>query len=165
MLHDLLDSQPHATIAQTATFHDLMAGVGYLLFQWSLLDTSLDEEIGQLRRASGDPMGAPGRTRTVNERLAEWRALLGRGRRRHADHYAAVERVAASIQELQRRHMLIAAGFVAGTVDAAPAIGCAPIGRTGGVGERMTLRDLRGTIEDMEMCRSEMALLRGLCEY
>lgn len=164
-LHESLE--PYLAPARTATFHDLMASVGYLLFQWSLLDTSLDEEIGQLRRASGDTVGPPGRSRTVNERLAEWRALLGRGRRRRADHHAAIEGVAERIQDHQRLHMLVASGFLAASSDAEPAIRCAhPASRTGGAAEvRMTIRDILDAIDAMELCRSEMALLRGLGEH
>lgn len=172
MLYDTLDSHTAAPIESErevagVTFHDLMAGIGYLLFQWSMLDTGLDEEIGQLRRASGDPVGAPGRDRTVNERLAEWRALLSRGRRHPANHHAAVERVATGIQEFHRRHALVVGGFVAASMGGAPAIRCTPAKLRAGIGKDqiMTLREIRETIEGMELCRSEMALLRGLREH
>ena len=156
-----------AAPASSATFHDLMASIGYMLFQWGLLDTSLDSEIAQLRRASGDKVATLGRARTVNERLAEWRALLGRGRRRRADDHAAIEAVAERVQEFHRLHSLVAAGFVAAPADDEPAIRCAhPASRHSGADDvRMTIRDILDTIDAMELCRSEMALLRGLGEH
>jgi hypothetical protein len=168
--HDSLEPYVAAP-ARSATFHDLMASVGYLLFQWGLLDTSLDTEIAQLRRAGGEIAATLGRARTVNERLAEWRALLGRGRRRRAEHHAAIEGVAARVQEFHRLQGLIAAGFVAAAADdeahGEPAIRCShPASRhTGADDVRMTIRDILDTIDAMELCRSEMALLRGLGEH
>ena len=107
------------------------------------------------------------RARTINERLAEWRALLGRGRRHRADHHAAVESVAARIRDHQRLHHMVSAGFATASTDAEPAICCAhPAARGGGAAAiRMTIRDILDAIDAMEQCRSEMALLRGLGEH
>lgn len=160
-LHEIFDS-PAADLQHGASFHDLMASIGYLLFQWSLLDRSLDEEITILRRASGDVVGVPSRARTVNERLAEWRALIGRGRKRPRDHQA-VDGVGTRIQDFQRLRNLVATGFVSASSEGdAPAIRCAHGTLRGGATDkvRMSLDDILATIDAMEVCRSEMALLR-----
>ncbi|WP_156680136.1 hypothetical protein [Sphingomonas profundi] len=162
-LQETIDS-PAAHAAQPASFHDLMASIGYLLFQWSLLDRTLDDEIARLRRAGGE-LGDPAtRTRTINERLAEWRALIERGRRRASDR-DAIESVATRIQDYQRLRNLVATGFVsAASGPDAPSIRCAHGTTRRGVADevRMSAGDIVDTIDAIELCRSEMALLRDL---
>lgn len=156
-----VETTAHAS--SETSFHDLMAGVGYLLFQWSLMERSLDEEIGALRRAAGDVATGPTRLRTVNERLGEWRALLGRGRRRNAAQYAAAERLGEQVQDYLRLRNLVATGFASATIDGPqPMIRCA-VGQRGGAASDevgFTLDDLLAAIDGMEGARAEMALLR-----
>lgn len=162
-LHETIDSQD-VSPTRAATFHDLMASIGYLLFQWSLLDHNLDEEIDHLRRAGGETICTPARARTLNERLAEWRALLGRGRRRKVDHFA-VESIGERILDFQRLRNLVATGFVSASPDAAePAIRCAHGASRRNVADavEMNVADILSLIEAMEACRSEMALLRDM---
>ncbi len=162
-LHGTLDHPPVAHVGET-TFHDLMAGIGYLLFQWSLLDRSLDTEIAVLRQAAGDVAGVVGRARTVNERLAEWRALLARGRRNRIDHQA-IEQLGERIQDCFRRRNLVATGFVTASDDRdMPTMRCAHgTSRHGPTDEvRLGTADILDWIDDMELCRSEMTLLRDL---
>ena len=164
-LHETLDP-PVNNPLPAASFHDLMASVGYLLFQWSLLDRSLDAEIAHLRRAYGDVLARPCRARTVNERLAEWRALIGRGRRRATDPQA-VESIGLCFQDLQRIRNLVATGFASATADGGEAaIACSlGVSRHGVADEvRMTIGDILNAIDAMELCRSELALLRDLAQ-
>ena len=162
-LLETLDS-PKTHLTTAATFHDLMASIGYLLFQWSLLDRSLDEEIAHLRRAGGGVIALPCRARTVNERLAEWRALIGRGRRRFTDHQA-IDSVGMRIQDYQRLRNLISGGFVSASAEAdEPSICCAHATSRQGITDevRMTTADILQAIDAMELCRTEMTLLRDL---
>ncbi len=162
-IHETLDP-PAATIVHQASFHELMASVGYLLLQWGLLDRGLDEEITQLRRAAGDIVSRPCRQRTLNERLAEWRALIGRGRRRAQDQQA-IDEMGLRIQEHHRLRNLVATGLVSTAAeDGAPAIRCTQgPSRQGAADEiRFDLADMLDTIEAMEACRAQMTLMRDL---
>lgn len=162
-MYETLDP-PAMTVAHDATFHELMASVGYFLWQWSLLEQGLNEEIAQLRRAAGDVSGRPCRPRTLNERLAEWRALIGRGRLRGQDQQA-IETVGLRIQEFHRLRNLVVTGLAPATCDGGgPAIRCAHgPSRLGAADEiRMGLPDMLDTIEAMEACRAEMTLMRDM---
>lgn len=154
---------PAAAPTAPTSFHDLMAGVGYLLFQWSEVERSLDEEVSTLRRAAGNLAAGPGRARTINERLGEWRALLGRGRRRNPEHDASIDALAERIQEFCRLRNLVATGLVTAAMEGAePVIRCAPVMIRHGTPDEVSLGlpDLLGAIEAMEQARTELALLR-----
>ncbi len=154
---------PAAAPTAPTSFHDLMAGVGYLLFQWSEVERTLDEEVLALRRAAGNIAVGPGRARTMNERLGEWRALLGRGRRRNAEHDAAVDLLAERVQDLCRMRNLVATGFVSAAMEGTePVIRCSPgLVRHGTPDEvNLALPDLLGMIATMERACADLASLR-----
>src|SRR5947207_15219348 len=82
-------------------FKELMAAIGFLMFHWSLLEHHLGEEIIRLRSASGDLAPSKNRLRaTPSERLAEWRALQSRRRRRDVEFQRAVDALGEGIQSL-----------------------------------------------------------------
>src|ERR1044072_2195117 len=94
-------------------FQELMGAIGFLMFHWSLLEHDLGKEIIQLRSRSGDL--APSRNRlrsTASERLAEWRALQSRRRRRDAVFQRAIEELGDEVQTVGRLHTLVTHGFV-----------------------------------------------------
>lgn len=146
-----------------ATFHDLMAGVGYMLFQWSMVERSLDEEILELRRAAGDIATPHIRPRSISERLGEWRALLGRGRRRSAGQHAAIDELGDRIQDALRLRNLVANGLTSASIDGAePVIRCTlgPARHDGSDEVRLGMADLLAAIDAMEQTRADLTLLR-----
>jgi hypothetical protein len=148
-----------------AAFKDLMAAIGFLMFHWSLLEHDLGEEIIRLRSKSGDL--APSRNRlrsSASERLAEWRALQSRRRRKDAAFQQAVEDLGERIQTLTRVRNLVTHGFVSAEADpdsaAEPWIMCtSTISGVGPPDSRLALRDLEAAIEQMEQCRAELVEL------
>lgn len=146
-------------------FNELMAAIGYLIFEWSVLDHHLGEEIVRLRSNSGDL--APSRNRlraTASERLAEWRALHSQRRRRDVQFQRAVEALADRIQSLARLRNLVAHGFASASAD--PEVGPEPwimctsnISGLGSPDVRLTLSQLGEAIEWMAECRQELAAL------
>lgn len=154
---------PVAGVPSPASFHDLMAGLGYMLFQWSMVERSLDDEIATLRRDAGDVARLHLRPRSVNERLGEWRALLERGRRRDAAQGAAIDRLGERVQDFQRLRNLVANGLSSAEMEGAePVIRCTlGASRHGAHDEvRLAMADMLAAIDAMEAARADMARLR-----
>ena len=162
-LHERLD--PAVATPRPASFHDLMAGLGYMLFQWSMVERSLDDEIAdaaprgrRLRRAQ--PARAHG------ERAA-WRVARAARPRAAARCRRSMPRStgsASSVQDFQRLRNLVANGLASAEMEGAePVIRCT-LGPTrhGAPDEvRLAMGDLLAAIDAMEQTRAEMALLRG----
>ncbi len=146
-------------------FRELMAAIGFLMFQWSVLEHHLGEEIIHLRSNSGDLAPSKNRLRaTPSERLAEWRALQSRRRRRDVAFQRAVEALAERIQWLARLRNLITHGFASASADPEgaeePWIMCTSnISGVGPPDVRLTLSQLADAIEQMEGCRQELTAL------
>ncbi|TVV77226.1 hypothetical protein [Sphingomonas solaris] len=155
---------PAVSAPPPATFHDLMAGVGYTLFQWSMVEQSLDDEILELRRAAGDIAAPHVRPRSISERLGEWRALLGRGRRRNADQHAGIEQLGDRVQDALRLRNLVANGLTSAAIEGdEPVIRCAlGSARVAGAEEvRLGMTDLLAAIDAMERIRADLPSFRG----
>jgi len=148
-----------------ASFHELMAAIGFLMFQWSVLEHHLGEEIIQLRSKSGDL--APSRNRlrsTASERLAEWRALQSRRRRRDGSFQQAVDDLAGEIQMLTRIHTLVTHGFVTAGADGdggeEPWIMCSSANSgLGSPDTRLALSELKAAIQQMIECGAKLIAL------
>jgi hypothetical protein len=146
-------------------FKELMAAIGFLMFQWSVLEHHLGEEIIRLRSNSGDL--APSRNRlraTPSERLAEWRALQSRRRRRDVEFQRAVDTVGERIQSLARLRNLVTHGFVNASADPEsadePWILCSSnISGVGPPDVRLVLSQLEDAIDQMEQCRQDLTRL------
>lgn len=146
-------------------FKELMAAIGFLMFEWSELEHDLGEEIIRLRSNIGDLAPAKNRLRaTPSERLAEWRALQSRRRRRDVEFQRAVDALAERIQSLARLRNLVAHGFVSASADPDsaddPWILCSSnISGVGPPDVRMVLSQLEDAIDQMAQCRHDLTVL------
>lgn len=146
--------------ASSAGFKDLMTAVGYLMFQWSLVEDELHRQICRLRREGGDNLHMPNRMRaTINERLGEWRALLGTRRRGGPGGAIATEPLAERIRAAGTLRNLVGHGFVtASAAEAEPWLSC--INRGSGYGasneRRIGLSAINEAIDEMGRCRAEL---------
>lgn len=146
-------------------FKEMMAAIGYLIFEWSLVERDLGQAIIRLRSSSGDL--APSRNRlraTASERLAEWRALHSRRRRKDVPFQLAVEALGDRIQALARLRTLVGQGFAGASADfeagSDPWIMCASnISGLGSPDVRLTLGQLAAATEEMAECRRELTAL------
>lgn len=151
--------------APSLAFEELMASIGLLMVGWSQLEQHLSEEIIRLRSISGDLAPSKNRLRaTPSERLAEWRALQSRRKRRQREFHAAVEALAERIQSLARLRSLVTLGFVGASREdeLEPWILCnSNFSSAGPPDARLQRSDLTAAIADMETCRRELTLLGG----
>lgn len=145
-------------------FRPLMETIGFLMFQWSVLEHDLGEEIARLRAQSGDFAPSKNRLRaTASERLAEWRALQSRRRRKDAEFHRSVEALGERIQSLARMRNLVTQGFVTAAAEPGSAsnawIMCSTNAGGGTPDMRLTLAQLADAVEEMNRCREELAML------
>lgn len=146
--------------ASAAGFKDLMTAIGYLMFQWSLVEEELQQQINQLRREGGDNLHMPNRLRaTINERLGEWRALLGTRRRGGMAHAKASEALAERIRAAGGLRNLVGHGFVTASAEAAePWLSCINkgTGYSASSERRISLSGINEMIDEMGRCRAEL---------
>ena len=163
-----MQSNPATTIDPVSSlpaFKELMAAIGFLMFHWSLLEQDLGREIIRLRSNSGDLAPSKNRLRaTASERLAEWRALQSRRRRRDQEFQRAVEALGDRIQSLARLRNLVTQGFVSASADSEtasePSILCnSNISGLGSPDIRLSYSQLVDAIEQMDGCRQELSAL------
>ncbi len=144
-------------------FHRLMASVGYLMFHWSALESTLVEEIRRLRIAGGDSGKTLIRVRgSLSERLAEWRALLSIKARGNRELAQAMADLSSRIERLRSRRDMIArnfAGVDSGTEGAEPVILCADgdLSPPTSDARRVTLSEMAELIENVSACRGLIA--------
>lgn len=144
----------------SASFKDLMTAIGYLMFQWSLVEQELQQQIGHLRRQGGDNLDMPGRLRaTINERLGEWRALLSTRRRGGAAEAKAAEALAERIRAAGAFRNLVGHGFVTASAEAVePFLSCINkgTGYSASSERRIGLSGINEMIDEMGRCRAEL---------
>ena len=137
-----------------------MTAIGYLMFQWSLVEQELQRQICHLRREGGDNLHTPNRLRaTINERLGEWRALLGTRRRGGAVQTKETEALAERIRAAGAFRNLVGHGFVTASAEAVePFLSC--INKGSGYGasseRRISLSGINEVIDEMGRCRAEL---------
>ena len=143
-----------------ASFKDLMTAIGYLMFQWSLVEEELQQQISQLRREGGDNLHMRNRLRaTINERLGEWRALLGTRRRGGTAQSQASEVLAERIRAAASLRNLVGHGFVTASAEAAePWLSCINrgTGYSASSERRISLSGINEMIDEMGRCRAEL---------
>lgn len=150
---------------QRPAFAALMSSIGYLMFEWSLLEHALLDEIKRLRVAEGRTETTPSKPRgAFSERLAEWQALVSQRCRRNLRVGNALGELSSQAERLNRRRKAVAHHFVgaSGHEDGGePAIYVSE----GGVGAlrsaqaRVTLDELHGLIDEARICRHGIAEL------
>lgn len=149
-----------ANNVSSASFKDLMTAIGYLMFQWSLVEQELQHQIGHLRREGGDNLHLPNRLRaTINERLGEWRALLGTRRRGGAVQAKVTEALAERIRAAGAFRNLVGHGFVTASAEAVePFLSCINKGSgySASSERRISLSGINEMIDEMGRCRAEL---------
>lgn len=144
----------------TSGFKDLMTAIGYLMFQWSLVEEELQQQIGHLRREGGDNLRMPNRLRaTINERLGEWRALLGTRRRGGMVQAKAADALAERIRGAGAFRNLVGHGFVTASAEAVePWLSCINkgTGYSASNERRISLSGINEMIDEMGRCRAEL---------
>jgi hypothetical protein len=146
--------------SSSASFKDLMTAIGYLMFQWSLVEQELQRQIGHLRREGGDNLHMPNRLRaTINERLGEWRALMGTKRRGGTAPAKATEALAERIRAAGAFRNLVGYGFVTASAEAVePWLSCINrgTGYSASSERRIGLSGINEMIDEMGRCRAEL---------
>ncbi|MDT9600164.1 hypothetical protein [Sphingosinicella rhizophila] len=142
-------------------FDALMCCVGHLLYEWSMLEKALVDEIRRFRTKGGDT-GTSLRIRSsATERLAEWRALLSRPARRDQQLADEVADLSSSFERLRRDRNLIAHHFE-GAAEAAdtrqPFITCG-MPHAAGSGRDFARADLLGMIDQIRNCGARLTKL------
>lgn len=148
-------------------FEKLMASVGYLMYEWTLLDRAVLDQIRQLRMSDGVSSGSSGKARSsFSERLAEWQALVSQKTRRNAFAATLLSDLSSQAERLNRRRKLIVhhfSGASAGDAGGEMSIYYAEGGiATARASETMlTQRELSLLVEEVRGCR---AGIEGLLE-
>jgi hypothetical protein len=154
------DAKRASNNVTSASFKDLMTAIGYLMFQWSLVEEDLQQQISHLRREGGDNLHMPNRMRaTINERLGEWRALLGTRRRNGTAHAKAIEVLAERIRAAGAFRNLVGHGFVTASAEAVePWLSCInkSTGYSASSERRISLSGINDMIDEMGRCRAEL---------
>ena len=154
------DAERASNNVTSASFKDLMTAIGYLMFQWSLVEEELQQQISHLRREGGDNLQLPNRLRaTINERLGEWRALLGTRRRGGTVQAKATDALAERIRTAAALRNLVGHGFVTASAEAAePWLSCINkgTGYSASSERRISLSGINEMIDEMGRCRAEL---------
>ena len=147
---------------QGSDFQKLMTAVGYLIFQWSVLEAELVADIRRLRSTEGE-LPAAGRVRgSFSEQMAEWRALVGLKARRNERLSKAVLAISNEIETLRQKRNLVVHHFCGATAraeDGEPHILCQQTDRGSRSDTRITQSELERLIEGIDRCRLS---LRGI---
>ena len=141
----------------SAEFRDLMAGVGYLMFYWTLLDQAVLHGIQHLRTFEGEAGKSKARA-TFAERLAEWQALASQKSRRNLQAANRLGDLASQAERLNRKRKLIVQSFTGashGNEEGGSAIYFAEAGITAPRSGQMRLShaELNALIEEVRSCR------------
>ena len=161
------DAQSNAYFEGPA-FRSLMASVGYLMFEWSLLEHALLDEIKQLRMAEGRTETTPSKPRgAFSERLAEWQALVSQQSRRNLRVGNLLGELSSQAERLNRRRKSVAQQFVgaSGPDDAGPPaiyVSDGGVGALRSLQTRITQDDLDKLIEETRACRRGITELLSL---
>jgi len=147
-------------------FRDLMAGVGYLMFYWTLLDRAVLDGIKHLRTFEGEAGNSKARA-TFAERLAEWQALVSQRSRRNLQTANMLGDLASQAERLNRKRKLIVQSFTGashGNEEGGPAIYFAEAGITvpRSAQMRLSLPELHALIEEVRLCRHAIEGLQKL---
>lgn len=147
--------------SDSAAFDALMCCVGHLLFEWSMLERALVDEIRRYRTKVGDT-GTSLRIRSsAAERLAEWRALLSRPARRNHQLADEVADLSSTFERLRRDRNLIAHQFE-GAAEAAdtrqPYITCGTP-HVSGPSRSFARADLLNMIDEIRNCDARLLAL------
>lgn len=151
-----MSSQPLVSVGEPNGLSDLLTTLGMLLYRWSVLESTLWDEVRRFRMAGGDSESSLQRVRgSAGERLGEWRALISQKTRRDAEMAKAVSTLSTRIERHRRDRNLIARDFE-GVVqlerELAIACGGPLSGHSTSTMRKFTLPELRDLVQEIDAC-------------